>query len=121
MMYETLSFEGHSVRNLRNQIIKYEAIKDHQFSPFRHLAVYEDGTYCKDHKKSRSAKILLLCDPDEQKEFVIAEGAETDFCEYLFKIKTRYMCPSGRRLRKASSHIMKSPHNEGKDLPSDWR
>ena len=121
MAFETLSLEGHSVRNLRNQIIKYEAIKDHQFSSFRHLAVYEDGTYCKDHKKSRSAKILLVCDPDDQKEFVITEGAETDFCEYLFKIKTRYMCPSGRRLRKASSHIMKSPYNEGRDLPNDWR
>ena len=93
-------------RTLIKQLDLYSAqVAGHQLDLFSHIATYADGTYCGGHDKAREAKLLFYCDPNETEEYVIVGGAETDYCEYMFKIKTRYLCPAGRRLARASTQI----------------
>ena len=55
---------------------------------------------------------MYKCDPTVESEFEIENGAETDYCEYMFTVKTRHMCPAGRRLGLASESIHQSPYED---------
>ena len=89
--------------SLIEQLDLFSAIKGHELDLFKHVTTYTDGTYCGGElKKHRSSKIIFYCDPSEE-EISIVSGAETDYCEYMFTVKTKYLCPAGRRLGKASA------------------
>ena len=67
--------------------------------------VYRDGTVCKVNNQPRITRVHFYCDQyrsekDQAMSFI--DISEPDYCEYLFKISTRFMCAAGTQFRKAS-------------------
>ena len=60
-----------------------------------YTTIYRDGSFCDANKKGRLSKIIFYCDQyadQKDKSFKILDSAETDTCEYSFKVSTRFMC-----------------------------
>ena len=60
-----------------------------------YTTIYRDGSFCDANKKGRLSKIIFYCDQyadEKDKSFKILDSAETDTCEYSFKVSTRFMC-----------------------------
>ena len=67
---------------------------------------YTDGSFCDSTKKGRISKITFYCDQyaeEKDKSFKILDTAETDICEYSFKISTRFLCSKSSILPKVKA------------------
>jgi hypothetical protein len=56
---------------------------------------YEDGSHCDANKKPRRTQVDFYCDvfATEKGDLVkILDISEPDWCSYLFKVSTKYMC-----------------------------
>ena len=68
-----------------------------------YTTTYRDGSYCDSNKKGRLSEIIFYCDQyadEKDKSFKILDTAETDTCEYSFKVSTRFMCQASSLLPK---------------------
>ena len=73
--------------------------------------VYRDGSECKVTQKPRSTRIHFYCDQyrvDKDLAMAVIDISEPDYCEYLFKVSTRFMCAAGTQFNKASSKLHSS-------------
>ena len=70
--------------------------------------VYRDGTVCKVTNKPRITRIHFYCDQyrlEKDQAVSVLDISEPDYCEYLFKVSTRFMCAAGTQFRKASTRL----------------
>ena len=59
---------------------------------------YKDGTICKVNDKPRLTRVHFYCDQYRSEKDVamnVIDISEPDYCEYLFKVSTRFMCAAG--------------------------
>lgn len=59
-------------------------------------------------KKPRSTRVHFYCDQyrvDKDMAMSVIDISEPDYCEYLFKVSTRFMCAAGTQFNKASSNL----------------
>ena len=67
--------------------------------------VYEDGSMCKVGGKPRTTRVHFYCDQyrnEIDRAMSVIDISEPDYCEYLFKVSTRFMCAAGTQFSKAS-------------------
>ena len=67
--------------------------------------VYEKGTICKVSNKPRRTRIHFYCDQyrsEKDQAMSVIDISEPDYCEYLFKVSTKFMCAAGAQFKKAS-------------------
>jgi len=71
-------------------------------------AVYEHGTVCKVTNKPRKTRIHFYCDQyriDQDQALAVIDISEPDYCEYLIKVATKFMCAAGTQFKKASRNL----------------
>jgi len=77
---------------------------------------YEDGTHCAANSKPRRTRVDFYCDTyaaggqvstvaDKGADFRVLDISEPDWCSYLFKVSTKYMCTGVAQLPKASHRV----------------
>ena len=79
---------------------------------------YADGSTCKVNDKPRKTRVHFYCDQyraEKDKAVSVLDISEPDYCEYLIKVSTRFMCAAGTQFRKASSRL----HTGGSNSFSD--
>ena len=70
--------------------------------------VYKDGTKCAVDGKPRMTKVHFYCDQyrsEKDQAMAVIDISEPDYCEYLYKVATRFMCAAGTQFKKASSKL----------------
>ena len=67
--------------------------------------LYHDGTICKVSNKPRQTRVHFYCDQyrnEKDSAMAVIDISEPDYCEYLFKVSTKFMCAAGTQFKKAS-------------------
>ena len=78
--------------------------------------VYEAGSVCQVTNKPRRTRVHFYCDQyQEEKDqaLTVLDISEPDYCEYLFKVSTKFMCAAGTQFKKASAKL----HEENQQRP----
>ena len=60
--------------------------------------LYNDGSICKVNNQPRRTRVHFYCDQyrnEKDQAMSVIDISEPDYCEYLFKVSTRFMCAAG--------------------------
>ena len=77
--------------------------------------VYENGSVCKVTDKPRKTRVHFYCDQYQEERdtaLSIIDISEPDYCEYLIKVSTKFMCAAGHQFKRASDKL-----NSGEKKP----
>ena len=70
--------------------------------------VYEDGTICPVNNQPRLTRVHFYCDQyrnEKDQAMAVIDISEPEYCEYLFKVATRFMCAAGTQFARASDKL----------------
>jgi len=84
--------------------------------------VYENGSVCKVTEKPRRTRVHFYCDQyqdEKDSALKMIDISEPDYCEYLIKVSTKFMCASGHQFKKASEKLISNEDNVRPELDLD--
>ena len=64
--------------------------------------VYQNGSKCMVGGKPRTTRVHFYCDQyrnEIDRAMSVIDISEPDYCEYLFKVSTRFMCAAGTQFK----------------------
>ena len=92
-----------------NMYVETASVDDSLNTRYVYSEMYGDGTFCDANKKPRKTKVEFYCDAyatdkrEKESDLKILDISEPDWCTYLFKVSTKYMCTGITQLPKSST------------------